>query len=353
MSPVRKARLLAAACIVATGWPATGPVLAQQMGYETDVYGGVQAPPPQEPQPVYVRQPVVQEVPDDAPQAYDGEYDTFDSPVADEDPTDPEYVHPDTGYLPGPDYASPPYGEPSYARPAPPPPYPAYPYYQAYPQQSYAGVGYPPMPPVLDRDEWLAECRAYLSERRRRGDDGAVTGGLLGAAAGGLIGNRLADGERLGGTLIGAGVGGLVGLFIGQAIALGGDGGRSRDCKDWLRAYEDSLAGGGHWPAQAYHPYPGPMWGGWDGRWHQIGPWQSRWSSGGWSGWWSGYVVLPVTTVVVTESQRMVPVVREVVRERWIEEEQVSYRELPPPKAKVKQRVIKTKTKAVRYTKGK
>ena len=45
---------------------------------------------------------------------------------------------------------------------------------------------------------------------------------MLGAIAGGIIGNRVSDAERLGGTLIGAGVGGIGGLIIGHSIVLPG-----------------------------------------------------------------------------------------------------------------------------------
>jgi hypothetical protein len=277
-----------------------------------------------------------------------------------------EYASPAQPY-PGyaaPAYSEQRYAEPQYARPAPPPPHPGYPYYQGYEPAGYAGPQgnygyqsyYPPMPPVIDRDAWIDDCRAYLKERRRQGDRGAVAGGVLGAVAGGIAGNRIADGERLGGTLIGAGVGGLVGLFIGQAIALAGGDGTKKDCKNWLRSYEDSYARGGHWPAQGYYQYPGPMWGGWDGRWQQSGAWQSNWSSAQWGGWWSGYVVVPQTTVIVTQSAPMVPVVREIVRETWVEEEVVTYRKVtpPPPAPKPKVRYIKTapKPKPIKYIKG-
>lgn len=357
MSPAFNVRLLAVCGAAATVMISATPALAQEMDYEERVYeyarplpqGEPQPMPPAVAHPVYVRQEVVQDIPAESYDDYEGYEDGYDSGYHEDDGGD--------GYYTGAGYAG-----ADYARPAPPPPHPGYPHYQAYPPAGYAGPqgdygyqsAYPPMPPVVDRDAWIADCRAYLRERRRQGDRGAVAGGLLGAVAGGVAGNRIADGERLGGTLIGAGVGGLVGLFIGQAIALAGGDGTKKDCKNWLRTYEDSYARGGQWPAQGYYPYPGPMWGGWDGRWQQSGAWQSGWSSGSWGGWSGGYVVVPMTTVVITEGPQMVPVVREVVRERWVEEEVVTYREVTPPAPKPKVRYIKTKPapKPIKYRKG-
>lgn len=381
MSPAIPARMLAASGAIATALVTAVPAQAQQMGYEGQVYQYPQLqysqPQYSQPvqQPVYVRQPVVQQLPQQDYQTYETGYDAYRD-YDNRGPSDVEYYRAQSGYPEyqgqSVQYTQPGYAEPSYqqqyTRPAPPPPYPGYPHYQGYPQQGYAGppqggygyqqqASYPPMPPVVDRDGWIADCRAYLKERRRRADGGAVAGGLLGAAAGGVIGNRVADGERLGGTLIGAGVGGLVGLFIGQAIALGKGDGIKRDCKNWLKTYEQSYAGGGRWPAQGYYPYPGPMWGGWDGRWQQSGAWQSGWSSSSWGGWWSGgYVVVPQTTVIITQSAPMVPVVREIVREEWVEEEVTTYRKVtPPPAPKPKVRYIKTRPapKPIKYIKGK
>lgn len=355
MSAVVPVRLLALSGTAVAALLAALPVAAQEMGYEERVFEYAHPVPPGSSEPVYVRQPVVQDVPQQGEDAYETDYGAEQS--ADGDGQDSVVEYPESG----PAYSRPPY--------APPPPQSAYPYYQAYPQQNYAGppatygydrgypVAYPPMPPVIDRDAWIADCRAYLDERSRRADRGAVAGGLLGAVAGGVIGNRIADGERLGGTLIGGGIGGLAGLFIGQAIALAGGDEAAKDCKNWLRTYEESYAGGGQWPAQGYYPYPGPMWGGWDGRWHQHGPWQSNWSSSGWGGWWSGYVVVPQTTVIVTHGPPMVPVVREIVREEWVEEEVVSYSKVtappPPPVQKPKVRYIKAKPKPAKYIKQK
>ena len=79
-----------------------------------------------------------------------------------------------------------------------------------------AGVDYdpslpPPPPPAYSgMDE-----RAFLEACRR---DSGLGGAAIGAAAGGLAGNRIAGrGNRTGGTLIGAGVGALAGMVIDKA----------------------------------------------------------------------------------------------------------------------------------------
>ncbi len=79
-----------------------------------------------------------------------------------------------------------------------------------------AGVDYdsslpPPPPPAYSgMDE-----RAFLEACRR---DNGLGGAAIGAAAGGLAGNRIAGrGNRTGGTLIGAGVGALAGMVIDKA----------------------------------------------------------------------------------------------------------------------------------------
>ncbi|WP_435419144.1 glycine zipper 2TM domain-containing protein [Parerythrobacter aurantius] len=332
MSPECKVRQLAAGAAAVAALASAAPAFGQEMGYEERVYEYAQPLPAGEVPPVFVSHPVVQPLPSaEEGHAEEAEDHSYEYEVETVSPAPPHY--PVAGA----------YGAPVYARPAPPPPIPGYPHYQSYPPAGYQGpqgdygyqAAYPPMPPVVDRDAWIADCRAYLRERRRQADRGAIGGGLLGAAAGGILGNRIADGERLGGTLIGAGVGGLVGLFIGQAIALAGGDGTKKDCKNWLRTYEESYANGGRWPGYGHYPYPGPMWG------H------------GWGGSWSGgYMVVPQTTVVVTQGVPMVPVVREIVREEWVEEDVVTYRKVTPaPTPKRKVRMIKSKP--VKYIKGK
>lgn len=80
---------------------------------------------------------------------------------------------------------------------------------------------------AAERDAWLSDCRVLMYDgggydygyyEPRRGPDGRIVGGVLGAVAGGIAGNRLADGNRTAGTLIGAGLGGLAGAAIGDAV---------------------------------------------------------------------------------------------------------------------------------------
>lgn len=121
---------------------------------------------------------------------------------------------------------------------------------------------------LAERESWLADCRLLMAYGggyddgyhydERRGADGRVIGGLLGAAAGGVVGNRVADGNRTAGTLLGAGLGGLAGYAIGGAIddrddRAGFYGNATRDeiwaaryCDAYLRRYEMG-GGAGTW----------------------------------------------------------------------------------------------------------
>lgn len=73
---------------------------------------------------------------------------------------------------------------------------------------------------AFDRTGWLEECRARLDTYEDESERGRVIGALVGAAAGGVIGNRVAgSGERTAGTLIGAGTGALAGMAVGDAVA--------------------------------------------------------------------------------------------------------------------------------------
>lgn len=79
-----------------------------------------------------------------------------------------------------------------------------------------AGVDYDPdLPPPPPPGYAPQDDRAFLEACRR---DSGLGGAAIGAAAGGLAGNRIAGrGNRTGGTLIGAGVGALAGMVIDKA----------------------------------------------------------------------------------------------------------------------------------------
>lgn len=180
------------------------------------------------------------------------------------------------------------------AAPLPPPPaiapphghvrtLPQHPYVHAMPP--YAGY-HPAPPPHFDRDRWLDECRERIRGVRRE-DRAGVIGGLLGAAVGGVAGNRLWDSERLAGTLLGAGVGGLAGIAIGAAIGAAGDRRREDECALHLDRY---MAGG----------YPGH--GGYPGYGHGYG---------------YAYPAVTYVPVLVAIPQRAV--IRETVTEEWVD----------------------------------
>jgi len=134
----------------------------------------------------------------------------------------------------------------------------------AYPQGQVAYPGGPvaPAPVVFEREQWLEECRRRTSGRSEK-EKGGIIGSLLGAVAGGILGNRIAgSGERLAGTLIGAGTGGLGGLLLGNLIG-GGKKNDRYDCDAALDSYLSqygqpgavrTIAHPGGYPA---HGYPG------------------------------------------------------------------------------------------------
>jgi hypothetical protein len=140
-----------------------------------------------------------------------------------------------------------------------PPPYPG-------PQHEYGSqpMGYSPM----QRAAWLDECRARVGADGR--ERGTAIGGVLGAVAGGVAGNRIAGGNRLAGTMIGAGVGGVAGAIIGGELGDGGDAARYDQCEAYLLDYERAQPapqagygyGYGYGPPPGYaYGYPGPvMW---------------------------------------------------------------------------------------------
>ncbi|MFA9200987.1 MAG: hypothetical protein ACEQR8_07335 [Cypionkella sp.] len=167
--------------------------------------------------------------------------------------------------------------------PAPPPAYPAY-------GHAMPPMAHPRVPP-FDRDAWLRNCRERIRGVSRE-ERGSVIGGLLGAAAGGVIGNRAFDSERLGGTLLGAGIGGLAGLAVGAAIGAAGDRRREDECAWHL----DRYMAGGH----AGYGYGYPQAG------HGYG-----------YGYGYGYPAVAYVPVLVAVPQRAV--VRETVTEEWVD----------------------------------
>ena len=71
----------------------------------------------------------------------------------------------------------------------------------------------------FDRATWLEECRARLDTYENESERGEILGALIGGAAGGLLGNRIAgSGSRTAGTLIGAGAGAVGGALLGDAL---------------------------------------------------------------------------------------------------------------------------------------
>lgn len=115
-------------------------------------------------------------------------------------------------------------------------------------------LGYTPQ----QRAAWLDQCRASYLRSDYRNGNGAVIGGLVGAAVGGFAGNRIADGNRLLGTVVGAGVGGLAGAAIGDAAdrdaRRDGEAAAIDQCENYLRRYEASYAAPGYSHAPGYGP---------------------------------------------------------------------------------------------------
>jgi hypothetical protein len=178
---------------------------------------------------------------------------------------------------------------------------------------------YRPAPP-FDRGAWLAECRERIRGVSRE-ERGGIIGGLLGAAAGGVIGNRAWDGERLAGTLIGAGVGGLAGLAIGSAIGAAGDRKREDECAWHLDRY---MAGGYPGYGYGHHGY-----------------------AQGYPGYGYGYPAIAYVPVLVAVPQRAV--VRETVTEEWVD--------VPAParavtRTKIIREIAPAGDKRIKYRKG-
>jgi len=200
---------------------------------------------------------------------------------------------------------------------------------RSYYPQSYYPVA--PQPVVFERSQWIEEC-----ERRTRelddDDKGGIIGSLLGAITGGIIGNRVADSERLGGTLIGAGVGGLAGLAIGTLIDRDGDGKDDRyDCQAALDNYLEAYGEPGTRLASRTIPAPYPAY-------YAPPPGYYGPASYGYAGCNCAPQPQQVTYIPVPYEQRQRVIVRENVREELVP---VRQREIPPPQ------MIKQPTKVV------
>ena len=115
---------------------------------------------------------------------------------------------------------------------------PGAPAYQQAPASgsAFAPSYYAPTASVFEREQWIEECNRRTAGRSDE-EKGSIIGGLLGAIAGGIIGNRVADGDRLAGTLIGAGTGGLGGFLLGNLIGGSRDRDEPYDCEAALDSY--------------------------------------------------------------------------------------------------------------------
>jgi hypothetical protein len=256
-------RLLAGTAILSFAASFAAPVAAQQIYYEDGEYFYA-VPALVSAQDTVVSQPVEVPAPSYDVPVYDDEvsYDPMEPRIAarrvipSRDATaertvpqiilpapQPTYAYP--AYLPA-TYAQAPQGQTGYVVASRSIPANGYAYAAA--PQHYGYVAQAPQPGYLpgggqlvsfDRNAWLAECSARLNTYEDS-DRGQVLSGLIGAAAGGLIGNRIAgSGDRLGGTLIGAGTGALAGLAVGDAIDDRNDARGTRSAYDQCRAYLD------------------------------------------------------------------------------------------------------------------
>lgn len=249
-----------AGCTVA----AASPALAQpEMTYEPGNYEYARPAPVQAPV-IYQQQPVVQPLP--APPVMDAApHDYVETNYA-------EYEAEQQTYDQAPHHGG-----------------------HAYPAH-HGGPAMPPQP-AFDREDWLDQCRAQYRRDRRGRSEGGLGGGILGAAIGGVIGNRVDDdGNRLAGTLIGAGVGGIAGAVLGSVIGGSGD---KRRAADECEAYLDRYMAGGY-GQQGYYGH-------------------GQYAQGyGYGYGFQGYAMqMTYVPVLVQVPQRAI--VRETVREEWVE----------------------------------
>ncbi len=246
---------------------------------------------------VFESEPVVQGLPHDAPMAEDY--------VHEREIVEESYPGPH-GALPRPGYPNAPgaHGAP-------------YPY--------HAGS----MPPRFDREAWLAHCNDRIRGVKRK-DRAGVIGGLLGAVAGGVIGNRAWRSERLAGTLLGGGVGALAGLAIGSAVGAAGERRREDECAWQLDRYMAAYPGSGYGQPGYSYGYPG------------YGHAAPGYGHGGYG--YGGYMLMPV---IIAVPQRQV--VRETVTEEWVD---VPVRERTVTRTRTIHRPAPAPDKRIRYIKG-
>jgi len=256
---------------------------------------------------VFDSDPVVQPLPHDAPMAAD---EVYERELVEERYPEPHAALPLLGYP----HAGYPQGPGAYGA--------------AYPH--HAGAG-PMMPARFDRESWLDQCNDRIRGVKRK-DRAGVIGGLLGAVAGGVIGNRAWGSERLAGTLLGGGVGALAGLAIGSAVGAAGERRREDDCAWHLDRYMADYGGPGY--GQQGYGQPGYSYG-----YPGYGQGHSGYGYG-----YGGYMMVPVLVAV---PQRQV--VRETVTEEWVD---VPVRERTVARTRTIHRPAPAPDKRIKYIKG-
>lgn len=86
------------------------------------------------------------------------------------------------------------------------------------PQMQTPQMNNPQFGANFDRKDWLKQCSKEVRQKGR-GLNAGVGPGLVTAAIGGVVGNRIYKKERLAGALIGGGAGGLLGLALGSLVS--------------------------------------------------------------------------------------------------------------------------------------
>ncbi len=223
--------------------------------------------------------------------------------------------------------------------------------YAHHPHGAYpAAYSYPVR---FDRESWLEECHARTRDLDDDDDHkGGIIGALLGAIGGGIIGNRAWDSERLLGSVVGAGVGGLAGYAIGSAI--GGD-----DDHDYRYRYDceaalDRYMSGASYPVPHIAARSIPP-RGYD---YGYGYVPAAYGYGYAPMYGAGYSAgcgcsQPMTMIEVREEIPQHVIVRENVREEWVDEpvvvrERVIEEDPAPRPVPTKIRPIKSSPKMIK-----